>query len=135
MFMWIVLGVMETQTLLRKSNPGSVETDTGAVLSFCFSSQEEHHQRNCLILWFLVPHLRILVVLGAVPCVIGKAVKPGKRLPWSHSWELCLALTEHKVGLDMDSEKPWITLHFSLVSNLEHLTICYICIKIVKAGR
>lgn len=34
----------------------------------------------------------------------------------------------HKVGLDMDSEKPWVTLHCSLASNLEHLTFCYICL-------
>lgn len=38
----------------------------------------------------------------------------------------------------MDSEKPWVTLHFCLGSNLEHLTFCYICLvmfaKSLKAG-
>lgn len=69
------------------------------------------------------------MILGAVTCEIGEAVKPGKHLPWSHGWELCLALAEHKVGLDMDNEKPWVTQHCSLeLSNLEHLTFCYICL-------
>lgn len=120
----------------KKSNTASVEMGMGAVLSFCFSNQEEHQQRNFLIHWSLVPH--VMVVLGAVTCEIGKAVKPGKHLPWSRGWELCLVLAGHKGGLDTDSEKPGVTQHYSLGSNLEHLTFCYICLvmftKPVKVG-
>lgn len=48
-----------TNTLEKQSNTGSVEMGTGAVLSFCFSNQEEHQQGNFAILWSLVPHSRV----------------------------------------------------------------------------
>lgn len=87
LFIWLVLGDMETQTLEKKSNTAGVGMGMDAVLSFCFSNQKEHQKRNFHIRWSLVPtEGYYLVVLGAVTCEIGKAVKPGKGLPWSHGW-------------------------------------------------
>lgn len=118
-FIWLVLGVTETQTLLK--NKAIQEVLKWARVQCWASASATRRNISREILLFFGPWCPTqgyyLVVLRAVTCVIGKAVKPGKCLPWSHGCELCLALAEHEVGLDMDSEKPWVTLHCSLGSN------------------
>lgn len=83
-----------------------------------------------------MPHSKVLTD-GCQDCDLYEQLQNlGTIFPGSQGWELCLALAECvKVGLDMNGEKPWITLYGSLGLVGEPHLLCLLNLVLVWTMR